>query len=418
MPNIILKDGQGVERTYPNKTSITVKNDQGGTTTFFSPEGKVDITDTQEVDVSQYSAAQVVDANLIPENIAEDVTVLGITGTFKGGGIEPTGNINITTTEQVDVTEYATAQVVAPDLTKWNVRNGASILGVSGKLQSPSFIVGNGSGAARLWYNKAFPWDDILPTLEYSPTALIGGIGGADDEILLIIALHVGDAYGVACGDDDGFIQVYATAPFRYEGEVSIDFPHAGWHGDYLQPPYPVMSSIMVGDIPDTLFASAEIAFGDWIKRPTETLRITQNGTYDVTGYAQVIVDIAGGGAADPTVEGKTLVFDDTTSVDGKTLVLGLDATVEGKTLVFGGTESIPADPTVNGKTLIFDDAASVDGKTLVLDAEASVSGKTLAFGTAEEEATVDGKDLVTSGSVDGKTAILDGRVEGKTLIL
>lgn len=374
MPNIILKDGQGVEHTYLNKTSVTVKNDQNGTTTFFSPEGKAVITDMQEVDVRDKAIAQVVDANLIPENIAEDVTVLGITGTFKGGGIEPTGNINITTTEQVDVTEYATAQVVDNDLTEWNVREGASILGVSGKLQSPSFVVGNGTGAARLWYNKAFPWDDILPTLEYSwGTAPVGGIGGADDEILFIIALHAGDAYGVVCGDDDGVIQVYATAPFRYEGELSIDFPHAGWYGDYLQPSYPIMSSIMFGDIPDTLFASAEIAFGDWIKRPTETLRITQNGTYDVTGYAQVIVDVAGGGAADPTVEGKTLVFDDTTSVEGK---------------------------------------------TLVLDTNVSIDGKTLSFGEVEEEATVDGKDLVTSGSVDGKTAILDGRVEGKTLIL
>lgn len=50
-------------------------------------------------------------------------------------GITPTGNINITSTSQVDVTNYATAQVVDADLVAGNIKNGVDILGVTGTLQ-------------------------------------------------------------------------------------------------------------------------------------------------------------------------------------------------------------------------------------------------------------------------------------------
>ena len=42
-------------------------------------------TNTEEYDVTQYSTAQIKDENLKAENIAENVEVLGITGTFRGG---------------------------------------------------------------------------------------------------------------------------------------------------------------------------------------------------------------------------------------------------------------------------------------------------------------------------------------------
>ena len=51
-----------------------------------TPTGKKNITDTTETDVSAYATAQVVDANLVAENIKKDVVVLGITGTYEGGG--------------------------------------------------------------------------------------------------------------------------------------------------------------------------------------------------------------------------------------------------------------------------------------------------------------------------------------------
>lgn len=46
------------------------------------PTGNINITDTQQVDVTNYATAQVVDANLIEENIKAGVTILGVTGTY------------------------------------------------------------------------------------------------------------------------------------------------------------------------------------------------------------------------------------------------------------------------------------------------------------------------------------------------
>lgn len=50
--------------------------------------GKVSITSTEEVDCSAYATAQVVDANLIAENIKKDVTILGVTGTYEPSATE------------------------------------------------------------------------------------------------------------------------------------------------------------------------------------------------------------------------------------------------------------------------------------------------------------------------------------------
>ena len=52
---------------------------------YIIPEGKINITNTEEVDVTEYKIAQIVDENLKADNIAEGIEVLGITGSFKGG---------------------------------------------------------------------------------------------------------------------------------------------------------------------------------------------------------------------------------------------------------------------------------------------------------------------------------------------
>ena len=59
-----------------------------GISTGITPSGNINITDTQQTDVTNYATAQVVDANLTPDNIADGVTVLGIVGTHQGGGGE------------------------------------------------------------------------------------------------------------------------------------------------------------------------------------------------------------------------------------------------------------------------------------------------------------------------------------------
>ena len=59
------------------------------------------------------------DADLIASNIKSGVNIFGVTGTYtgSGGGITPTGNINITQAGQTDVTNYATATVSAGSAT-------------------------------------------------------------------------------------------------------------------------------------------------------------------------------------------------------------------------------------------------------------------------------------------------------------
>lgn len=54
--------------------------------TGITPSGKIEITNTEEINVTNYETAQVVDSNLSAENIKEGVSILGKVGTFKGDG--------------------------------------------------------------------------------------------------------------------------------------------------------------------------------------------------------------------------------------------------------------------------------------------------------------------------------------------
>ena len=47
------------------------------------PQGKKEITSTAEVNVGAYATAQVVDENLVAANIKKDVAILGVTGTYE-----------------------------------------------------------------------------------------------------------------------------------------------------------------------------------------------------------------------------------------------------------------------------------------------------------------------------------------------
>lgn len=67
--NIVLKDNNG--------TKVT-----GNYNGYVLPTGNIDITNTEETDVSEYATAQIVDANLKAKNIKKGVIILGITGTY------------------------------------------------------------------------------------------------------------------------------------------------------------------------------------------------------------------------------------------------------------------------------------------------------------------------------------------------
>ena len=68
--NIVLKDKNGINVTGTNKN--------------IAPNGNINITSTEETDVSEYATAQIADANLLPENIKDGVIILGVTGEYTG----------------------------------------------------------------------------------------------------------------------------------------------------------------------------------------------------------------------------------------------------------------------------------------------------------------------------------------------
>lgn len=70
----ITENGENIDVTAYAKANVNVPNPS---------TGKIEITGTAEVDVTNYASAQVVDANLVAENIKKDVTILGVTGSYE-----------------------------------------------------------------------------------------------------------------------------------------------------------------------------------------------------------------------------------------------------------------------------------------------------------------------------------------------
>lgn len=86
---------------------------------YIKPEGNIDITTTDEYDVSNYVTAQIKDNNLIPENIAENVEVLGITGTFHG--VVDTSDATATSDDiLLDKTAYVDDKKVVGNIETWD----------------------------------------------------------------------------------------------------------------------------------------------------------------------------------------------------------------------------------------------------------------------------------------------------------
>jgi len=79
-----------------------------------TPSGKKTIDSTSEVDVAAYATAQVVDANLTAENIKKDVEVLGITGSYEGGGSSDFSTAEVTVVYTVN-DNYSFPLVYAAD---------------------------------------------------------------------------------------------------------------------------------------------------------------------------------------------------------------------------------------------------------------------------------------------------------------
>ena len=112
--------------TFPEDFKAIIANDL-----IKKPVGNYPITNTDVADVMNYATAQISDVNLRAENIANGVTILGITGTHEGG-ITPTGTKYITNTQPTDVYQYAMAEIQDDNLKAENIANGVVVLGITG----------------------------------------------------------------------------------------------------------------------------------------------------------------------------------------------------------------------------------------------------------------------------------------------
>lgn len=70
----ITENGENIDVASYAKATVNVPNPS---------TGKLEITGTAEVDVTDYASAQVVDANLIAGNIKKGITILGVEGTYE-----------------------------------------------------------------------------------------------------------------------------------------------------------------------------------------------------------------------------------------------------------------------------------------------------------------------------------------------
>lgn len=82
----------------------------------------------------ELNASQIADC--VAENILQGKTILGVQGTLVKG-IIPSGKKTITSTDEIDVTEFATAQVVDDNLVASNIKKGVSVLGITGTFEAP-----------------------------------------------------------------------------------------------------------------------------------------------------------------------------------------------------------------------------------------------------------------------------------------
>jgi hypothetical protein len=140
MASIKLKNEIGVEQIYNNINEIKIPTVDGSFKTF-SESGPTVIE-------SSFSEPVVISGsyNGTPIEVTSNGTVnldfsialdkkipLGITVNIKDSA---QGTIEITNTDVINVSEYATARVLAPDLKAENIKKDVTILGVNGTADS------------------------------------------------------------------------------------------------------------------------------------------------------------------------------------------------------------------------------------------------------------------------------------------
>lgn len=125
------------------KEGVTILGVQGTVHEGITPTGNINITDTNSTNVANYATAQVVDANLAAGNIKSGVTILGIAGSYDPQPNLDTLNVTPSTSAQTltptspvdgfdEVVVSAVTSSIDANIAAGNIKDGVTILGVTG----------------------------------------------------------------------------------------------------------------------------------------------------------------------------------------------------------------------------------------------------------------------------------------------
>lgn len=209
-------------------------------------------------------------------------------------GITPTGNIDITTTSQTDVTNYATAQVVDSDLTASNIKKDVDILGVVGTYEAEAdlediTITQNGTYT----HSGKDGYDEVVVAVP-EPSGNINITDTNSTNVSAYATAQVVDSDLVAGNikKDVNILGVVGT----YEAGGStpdIESLSISANGTYTATNCDGYSPITVA-VPNSYVAGDEgkvVSNGALVSQSSTTKNA--NGTYDTTLNNQVVVNVA-----------------------------------------------------------------------------------------------------------------------------
>lgn len=243
---------------------------------YFKPSGKKVITSTEEIDVNEFSKAQVVDNNLKPENIAKDVKVLGIVGTHEGGG-------------GIDTSD-ATASANDLLLGKTAYVDGEKIVGKIQYYTNDKVVVGSYDGTTIATNGKYTPYDlriELDASLIPSGSLSVTTNGTYDVTKFASVNINV--------GIPEGYLKPSGTFETSVEGTYNVS--------TYANATFSVQKEELnvtpSSDI-QTLTPSANKFYNKVVVQPipsdyvvpSGTKEITENGEHDVATYEKVNVNV------------------------------------------------------------------------------------------------------------------------------
>lgn len=207
-----------------------------------------------------------------------------------GGGITPTGNINITSAGVTDVTNYATATVPQGQMYAYYSDIYATVSGVRKWKLKPVAVIESGDEYGTegyiadhtTEYGTEITYDAIAKNTTITPTTSSQTIGGANymmEGAVTVSAMPTGTA----------------GTPTATKGAVNN-------HAISVTPSVTNTTGYITGSTKTGTAVSVSAS-----ELVSGTLSVTQNGTADVTNYASVDVSVSGGGGMSISTASTTL---------------------------------------------------------------------------------------------------------------